>query len=274
MRIAGCGDIPALRDIWAACFAEDKAYLDLFFSQGFPLGKTLIMEQDGQAASILTLLPCTCRVGSTQYPAAYVYGVATAPKYQGRGFSTALLAEADQYLHSQNIAMAFLVPASLELFGFYEKRGFMPQVYLERTIFLPGGSPGQQGELLPVGAEEYERLRQVFLPKDAILWDKHFLQYAAKEAAFHKGGLYRVAIAGETVGCCGLYLDKGQVLVKELLCPKQQRPMAVAGVQQLYPGRKVEVYLYEDGQRGAPYGCAKWYMKQENKPIYASLILD
>lgn len=180
MWIAGYKDIPALSRIWAQCFEEDKKYLSLFFLQGFPLGKTLVAEQEGRAASILTLLPCTCRVEDDQYPAAYIYGVATAPEFRGRGLSTALLEQADEYLKKQGTAMAFLAPASPELFEFYRKRGFCTQFYLQKKT-VPAGYPGEHGKAAP-------RSR-------AGVWANPLSVFASKRCSL-VGGLFTVCGSG------------------------------------------------------------------------------
>lgn len=131
--------------------------------------------------------------------------------------------------------------------------------------------------LRPVAGQEYGQIRFQFLPQNAVVWSEGFLQYAAQEAAFYRGGLYAVEAEGETVGCCGVYPTEQKTVIKELLTLPQWEEQAIGAVQAMHTRGQTEVHLPWGGaEKGAPFAMAKWYNYGKNmgKKAYTSLVLD
>lgn len=119
IRFSNNADFPVMREIWDACFPEDKAFADIFFSKIY--SKALVYEQDGMVTSMLHLLPYTRSDGAD---VTYIYGVGTLPEYRRRGHSAALINET---LNTFDVCI--LIPGEPWLFGFYEKFGFKTVFY-------------------------------------------------------------------------------------------------------------------------------------------------
>ena len=127
-----CGsDYPQAFAIWRACFEDDEGYFRFFWENGFPLCRGLLWEEDGQAVSMLFLLPGALGnpnalgFSKTLLPAWYVYAVATLPEFRGRGYAGELTRYAAALAKGEGLSALCLRPADEGLYGYYAKLGFV-----------------------------------------------------------------------------------------------------------------------------------------------------
>lgn len=105
------------------------------------------------------------------FPAAYLYAVATAQTHRNRGLCRALMSFAEEDLQQRGFACTVLTPGEPELFRFYEKLGYEAAFTRNRTVFLGG---------TPISAEEYALLRERVLTVPHMVYDLPTLEYAAR----------------------------------------------------------------------------------------------
>ena len=135
-RIAQEKDIPAIAQLYTACFGDEAAeaeeFLRLFFqSSDFRL---LLAEKNKSVISMLAMIPARLAKGKACfYCGFYLYGIGTFPSFRGQGLSSDLMDLAKKMASSLNYDFLFLVPASESLISFYEKQGFF-------TASLPAAS--------------------------------------------------------------------------------------------------------------------------------------
>lgn len=111
----------AARALYMEAFeGEDAAFVDALFAKGFPQ-HLIAMGDGGKLVSMLFALPYPIQTEQGVIDARYLYGVATAKAYRGRGYAKRLLAEA-----ASRGTPVFLRPMSPSLFKFYEEAGFTP----------------------------------------------------------------------------------------------------------------------------------------------------
>jgi len=118
-------DSPAVLRIWQACFGDEEGYVRFFWENGFPLCRGLVWEEEGQAVSMLFLLPGALSYKKTLLPAEYVYAVATLPEFRGRGYAAALTREAALLAASEGKSALCLRPGDEGLYTYYAKLGFV-----------------------------------------------------------------------------------------------------------------------------------------------------
>ena len=124
-------DYPRAFAVWRACFEDDEDYFRFFWEHGFPLCRGLCLEEDGQAVSMLFLLPGALGNPSalgyrkTLLSAWYVYAVATLPAYRGRGYASELTCYAAALAKGEGLSALCLRPADEGLYGYYAKLGFV-----------------------------------------------------------------------------------------------------------------------------------------------------
>ena len=125
IRFIGESDCPRVFEIWRACFEDDEDYFRFFWENGLPLCRGLVWEDDGQAVSMLFLLPGALGYRKRLLPAAYVYAVATLPAYRGRGYAGELTRHAANLAKGEGISALCLRPADEGLYGYYARLGFV-----------------------------------------------------------------------------------------------------------------------------------------------------
>ena len=179
-RIARKADIPAIAQLYTACFGDEPAeaeeFLRLFFqSSDFHL---LLAEKNKSVISMLAMIPARLAKGQNRfYRGFYLYGISTFPSFRGQGLSSGLMDLAKKLASSLNYDFLFLVPASESLISFYEKQGFFtaspaemkkpacpfPNLF-SQTAITPtshdlAANPFDPASLTAISLEEYLALR-------------------------------------------------------------------------------------------------------------------
>ncbi len=113
------------KELWTEAFGDNEEFIDSFLVRHFSHRQMRSVKIDGRLAAMLHLIPFDA--GGRRY--IYIYGVATATEFRGRGLASRLLREAMAEIDAMN-ATAFLIPSpGVEwLRGFYEKFGFKGSV--------------------------------------------------------------------------------------------------------------------------------------------------
>ncbi|HKM30739.1 MAG: GNAT family N-acetyltransferase [Bacteroidales bacterium] len=184
IRTASVNDKAALLDIWSAAFGDSADYAEFAVSNCLSLG-TVLYHPEGK--SCLTLFPLSLhRKGKSPLNGAYMYGVATHPEQQKKGYSSLLL-----YHTSKLAKFLVLYPASDTLRSFYAKRGFDVPVSIPAPIEAgptpvtdlskPVANPLDSSELYAVYQENALKQKSVFL------WSSSLFDYAYRECLFRGG---------------------------------------------------------------------------------------
>jgi predicted acetyltransferase len=112
--------IPQLRQLWQEAFGDDDAFLDKFFTTAYSPNRCRVVTLEGQAAAALYWLDCQWEGKKL----AYLYAVATAKAFQGRGLCRFLLEDTHRVLTQSGYAGAVLCPGNEGLFTMYAKLGY------------------------------------------------------------------------------------------------------------------------------------------------------
>ena len=117
--------------LWEECFEADEPYLQVYREQMLVKSdaRTVVLREQGKILGMLTLLPCSYRVGGRQLPSMYLFAVGTLPEAQGKQVATRMLSWVDRFLPQQGIEAAILAPATASLYNFYRKRGYEDWFY-------------------------------------------------------------------------------------------------------------------------------------------------
>jgi len=183
--------VSGLRDLWKTAFGDSDAFLDCFFDTAFAYDRCRCIAVDGQIAAALYWFDCRCEGA----PMAYLYAVATAPAFRGKGLCRRLMADTHDHLRGLGYAGSILVPGESGLFAMYEKMGYscfsgMDILHAEAADPIP---------LREVSPEEYGALRRDLLPERGI-WQEG-LPFLATYAGLYAGDGFILAAdcGGETV---------------------------------------------------------------------------
>lgn len=180
--------LPQLRALWQEAFGDTDAFLDAFMTTAMSPDRSRCVTEDGALAAALYWFDCEY-LGEKL---AYVYAVATAKAYRGRGLCHALMEDTHALLQEQGYAGTILVPQSEELCGFYETMGY--RLCTQVRQFVCGPEIGD-ARLCHIDTAEYARLRRELLPAGAVLQEGETLAFLQTQAKFYAGPGFVLAAA-------------------------------------------------------------------------------
>lgn len=173
-------DIPALRSLWREAFGDEDAFLDSFFTTAYSESRARVARDDGTILGALYWFDCECE-GEI---CAYIYAVATAAAYRGKGVCTSLMQDTHAHLKALGYASAVLVPVNESLIKFYEKIGYAVCSSVNEITAVSGAIPCP---ISRVEKEEYRLLRRKYLPKGSVFQEGEGLDFLSTMASFYKG---------------------------------------------------------------------------------------
>lgn len=106
--------------IWGNCFGESDLSVYPFLSRYYFNHCSMSEKVDGKVVSMVFMIPCQTELGL----GAYLYGVATDPKYQHQGISTRLVRNMLDRCRENGSTFSFLIPADTGLVDFYARFGY------------------------------------------------------------------------------------------------------------------------------------------------------
>ena len=242
--------LPALRQLWQQAFGDTDAFLDSFFATGFSPDRCRCITVDGQMAAALYWFDCEFQ----SQPVAYLYAVATAEAFRGRGLCRRLMEDTHAYLASLGYTGALLVPAGKSLFDFYARMGYREFGFLREFPCSPGDTAEP---LRRITAEEYAGLRKTALPENAVLQEGAVLAFLGTYAAFFAGEELLLAAVP----------DGDNVFVPELLGDPSRAPGIVTAL-----GGKTGVFRTPG--EGQPFAMYRSLTAQPPRTGYFALALD
>ena len=206
-------DVPALRSLWREAFGDCEEFLDGFAATAFDASRCFTAKVDDQLAAMIYRFDGTCRGKKV----AYLYAVATAKAFQGRGICHKLMEHTHRHLADLGYAGTLLVPGEESLFGFYEKMGYRSFCPMQEVRHTAHGTPSA---LRIIDAAEYGRLRRPLLPEGAVVQEQENLDFLATQCQFYTGSDVLLAARQED----------GKLLALELLGDHSAAPSILAAL--------------------------------------------
>ena len=182
-------DAQALWALWQEAFGDTEAFWQSFCRAAFSPRRCLVAREDGKLAAALYWFDCSCRGQKL----AYVYGVATAKAFRGRGICHSLMDALHSRLKAAGYVGAALVPGSQSLIDLYGAMGYAPFCGMEEISC----APGQPVKLQPISFGEYGILRAALLPPGAIVQENENLAFLAAQAELYRGESFLLAARKE-----------------------------------------------------------------------------
>ena len=191
--------LPRLRALWKEAFGDDDAFLDCFYETAFAYARCRCVTEGDTLAAALYWFECT--LGGERI--AYLYGVATANAFRGKGLCRALMEDTHRHLQALGYRGAVLVPAKLPLVSMYEKMGYRVCSHRCRTTCRAEAAPLLLEELSPM---EYAVARRGRLPMDGVLQEGENLEFLSRQARFYRGDDFLLAARREDDRLVGIEL--------------------------------------------------------------------
>lgn len=135
-------DMNDIINIWKQCFGEDDDYVYPFLSRYYFEHCSFTKRIDGHIIAMLFVIPCETSIGM----AAYIYGVATLPEHQYKGYSSEIMQDFISKCKNEKYDFAFLIAEDTNLEKYYEKFGFSKtktNVIFNSDLNLGTGEPSK-----------------------------------------------------------------------------------------------------------------------------------
>jgi GNAT superfamily N-acetyltransferase len=272
IRFAQPDDRPRLMELWARIFGDPPEAVNSYFARRHKDENMLVFVEDGVLCGMLSMLPLTLIARGAEYPARYVYAVATDPAYRGRGVATELLFRAHEEMVARGDAASVLVPASEGLFGYYAKRGYRTAFTIDVKTYAAGVLPPfpAGGAFEPCKPRTFMRMRDAAFSAAGLyaLWDEGAVTFACEGM-----NLTKLTLDGN-VGCALWERDGDIVLIRELALLGMRVPEALSILHRVAGTASYRVRLPGSG---LPFGMIRWLIPQPDGtdgPGYLSLALD
>lgn len=191
--------IPALRALWQEAFGDSEAFLDCFFQVAFSPDRCRCLVIDDTPVAALYWFDCTC----SRRRVAYLYAVATAKAYRGKGLCHALMADTHRHLAMLGYAGTMLVPGDPTLFTLYKKMGYAVCSHVTEFARCAASVPARVRE---IGIDDYAASRRRFLPRGGVLQERESLAFLQAQASLYAGEGFLLAARREGATLRGLEL--------------------------------------------------------------------
>ena len=164
--------IPSMKALWSEAFGESDADVNHFFNTAFSPERSRVAYENGEVLAALYVLDFSYKGKKS----AYIYAVATAEKYRGRGICRTLIEDTHEYLRERGYEFAVLKPGDESLFEFYRKLGYKDCCSVtEVTVEV-----AENGiRIEKTDAESYCRLRRKYLPDNGAVFEGVSIDYLA-----------------------------------------------------------------------------------------------
>lgn len=272
LRLAQADEIARLKEVWKLCFGDEDQYIDFFYQNRFNERNTAVLADDKIIAAMLTMLPMKLKQpGKETVNAAMIYGVATHPGYQKRGFSSKLLHYSSRILMEKGIPVSVLVPAEESLFEFYRKQGYQEAFYIREAVLareeieqLIEASPVSRScSIYPISAKEYNiRRNRLCEALPHIIYTDEDIGFQKTLSCLSGLDVYGIDFQ-DCKGCVAAEkIASDRVMIKELLCPDDKLAYALKQILRQFEAREYWIRTAADfgqllGGEIRPFGMIK-----------------
>jgi len=182
--------LPALRQLWKTVFQDSDAFLDGFFSTAFaPERCRCVLLEDTPVAALYWF-----NVSCEGQKMAYLYAVATDPRFRGRGMCRALMEDTGKKLAEEGYEAVLLSPAGDALAKMYEKMGYRFCTAASSLVYEAGF---EAVPLRRISREEYASLRRRFLPQGGVIQEGENLTFLETMSSFYTGEAFLLSAREE-----------------------------------------------------------------------------
>ena len=108
------------RALWIEVFGDEREDVDRFLIDIHREDNLLTHSENGEVVAMLNIVPIDTDYGST----AYLYAIATAPDFRGRGYAGALIKQAIDIARAREYKAVMLIPSEPSLVEYYKRFGF------------------------------------------------------------------------------------------------------------------------------------------------------
>ncbi len=242
IRPATKRDIPALCEIWQACFHDSDEYLKLFYEENFGYAEILILTVDGEPASMVHFFDAELVDGKEFLSAKYGYAVGTLPKFRKKGYFHILMKYVMERAKKKGDVLIYK-PATRSLGNLFIGLGAKH----DTDYRLLSIEPGKKRELsvYDISSEEYNKLRnEAFSDTPYVRWHDEYIRWCIKDNAFFGGRTLGFDWEGKSCFIMCYPEDETLIISETNLSPKQLKVLS-GTLCSLFDTKHIKAYMDE-----------------------------
>ena len=108
------------RALWIEVFGDEREEVDRFLIDIHREGNLLTHSENGRVVAMLNIV----RIDTDYGPTAYLYAIATAPDFRGKGYAGELISQAIELSRAREYKAVMLSPSKSSLVEYYKRFGF------------------------------------------------------------------------------------------------------------------------------------------------------
>ena len=128
--------VDELKKLWIDTFGDTKEYVNSFFDKFYGPDNVIVYKENGKIVSALYMIDYCLKYEGEYYKIMYLYALATDKEYRGKGIMSRFIWKADEVMHNEGYAGAFLIPAEESLYDYYSHFEFTDIIYNKKYTEL------------------------------------------------------------------------------------------------------------------------------------------
>lgn len=262
--------------LWGDVFEDKSEFIESFCNYSDENNYIFTHSENEEIVSFLHLIPTNLPTTERVLNGYYLYAVATAPQWRGKGISTVLL---EKSLKQLTYDFIITVPASESLFTFYQKQGFTQQLpHIQKEILLNHlqANCGVDLHPTPLSPERLEKLRNSNLQN--FRWPIDHLRYMVHQSTVQEEAtIWEWKSERQTDYLWVIPRENNLILAESSVCNPDKLP--IAQLISRYPKATTLTYYAPLGfdSEGTPFAAIRWNEQTRHlpeEPLAFNLALD
>ncbi len=121
VRLATKRDLDTIKKLWKEAFSDTDSFIEWNFKNNYSEENTFVLEYDKDIVSVVQIIPHTLVANKKELSVAYIWGMLTAKKHQGKGFARKIFEFLLPELSKRGYDLSILTSA---VGNMYEKFGY------------------------------------------------------------------------------------------------------------------------------------------------------
>ena len=241
--------IPALSELWQACFGDDTEYIQFFMEHRFRPEDTLVWLEGGKPIGVTYVLPCSIDGCFARYG----YAAGVLPSYRRHGIGSLMVQDVVAACRKES-SLFFGTPlAGLE--EYYHRLGSIDAFY-RRTEQLQPEGPAHSLNIADVSPGLYTQLRnETFEGAGFVCWDLEAVTYALAEQSISGGFSHVLTWEGRQYLLFGRCGQGSLQLLETTLSPDLFRLLAPSLCSYYHVSQVIGHFPDVPGPDSRPHGC-------------------
>ena len=271
---------PILKKLWDTSFGDGEAYTN-FLLDKIPPEQILVWLDGKTIAAMLCWLPFEMKSSNGNVSAVYMFGFNVHPRFRGKGIGTKLLEGFHQYIFGKGYRAACLAPADMDLFDYYDKRGYELLFSVKSAVVSAADIPKSENNrcvLVPRPLNSLYAERERFFGGEGMFasWGKNTLDLFGSECRFRKGQTLKVSCCGKGGYVALLPVGNGKIRINELAVPPEIMCDVLHALNIRLGVSEFELRLRADERvpfvaTVLPFVMVKWYDREKQIDIFKEL---